>query len=380
MTVKVPFLDLVAQHRELRPALLQVLADALEGAAFVGGENVEGFEREFAAFGAHRHVVAVANGTDALRIALQAMGVRPGDRVVTVPNTFIATTEAISQAGATFEFVDIDPATCLMDPNRLEEHLRTAFERREKKERPACVLPVHLYGQIADMDAIAALAARYELKVLEDAAQAHGARQKGRAAGALGGAATFSFYPAKNLGACGEAGAIATADAALAARARMLRDHGQSQKYRHDLEGANSRMDAIQAGFLRVKLAYLEAWNAARRRIAAHYDSAFAAMQGVTPVRVLPRNDSSRHLYVLHVERRDALREFLLERGVQTAMHYPVPLHLQECYRVLGVPAGTFPAAERSAARLVSLPLYAEMSDAQVRAVIDGVAEFSRAC
>src|SRR6185503_16465632 len=198
-----------------------------------GGREVERFEAEFAAFGGYRHVVAVANGTDALRIALQAMGIGAGARVVTVPNTFIATTEAITHAGATFEFVDIDPATCLMDPGRLEEHLAAAFERRPKAERPRCVVPVHLYGQVADMDAIRALAQRYELKVLEDAAQAHGAAYKGISAGSLGDAAAFSFYPAKNLGACGEAGAITTSDGMLAERARMLRDHGQAEKYLH---------------------------------------------------------------------------------------------------------------------------------------------------
>ena len=380
MSAEVPFLDLVAQHRELRPALLKVLSDALDEAMFADGPEVERFEAAFAAFGGYRHVVAVANGTDALRIALQAMDIGPGKRVVTVPNTFIATTEAISHAGATFEFVDVDPASCLMDPNRLEAHLRAAFERRPKAERPACVLPVHLYGQVVDMDAINALAERYELKVLEDAAQAHGATYKGRSAGSLGSAAAFSFYPAKNLGACGEAGAITTADPVLAERARRLRDHGQSEKYLHCIEGANSRMDAIQAGFLRVKLARLAAWNAARRNIAMRYDAAFGSMGGVEPVVVLPHNVSSHHLYVIHVERRDALREFLLRRGIETGMHYPVPLHLQECYRPLGIAPGSFPHAERSAARLVSVPMYAEMTQAQSEAVIGGVAEFIAAC
>jgi len=380
MDAEVPFLDLVAQHRELRPALLKVVADAIDEARFSGGREVERFEDEFAAFGGYRHVVAVANGTDALRIALQAMGIGRGHRVITVPNTFIATTEAISHAGAAFEFVDVDASTCLMDPNRLEQHLKDAFERRPRDERPACVVPVHLYGQVADMDAIAGLAARYELQVLEDAAQAHGATYKGRAAGSLAGAAAFSFYPAKNLGACGEAGAIATPDAALAERARMLRDHGQSEKYLHRFEGANSRMDAIQAGFLRVKLGRLAAWNSARRAIASQYDAAFEPMDGVQPVRVLPHNVPSRHLYVLHVERRDALREFLRQRGVHTAMHYPLPLHLQECYRPLGLAAGSFPRAEYSAAHLVSLPLYPEMTQAQVQAVIGGVARFVGAC
>ena len=380
MTAEVPFIDLVAQHQELRPALLKVVSDALETGMFAGGREVERFETDFASFGGYRHVVAVANGTDALRIALQAMGIGPGARVVTVPNTFIATTEAITHAGATFEFVDIDPVTCLMDPARLEKHLKTAFERNSKAERPSCVLPVHLYGQVAEMDAICALAQRYELKVLEDAAQAHGATYKGSSAGSLGDAAAFSFYPAKNLGACGEAGAITTSDAALAERARMLRDHGQMEKYLHHVEGANSRMDAIQAGFLRVKLGRLDAWNAARRKIAERYDAAFVSVPGIQRVIALPHNVSSHHLYVIHVQRRDALRAFLLRRGIQTGMHYPVPLHLQECYRALGIVAGSFPHAERSAERLVSLPIYPEMTHGQVEAVIRGVTDFVSAC
>ena len=379
MTAEVPFVDLVAQHRELRPALLKVVSDALDEARFTGGREVECFEAEFAAFGGYRHVVALANGTDALRIALQASGVAPGARVVTVPNTFIATTEAVSQAGGKFEFVDVDPATCLMDPNRVEDLLKAAFELRPKAERPGCVLPVHLYGQPADMDAIGAIAARYELTVIEDAAQAHGATYRGRAAGSLSHAGTFSFYPAKNLGACGEAGAIVTHDAALAERARMLRDHGQSEKYLHRMEGANGRMDAIQAGFLRVKLPYLSAWNATRRKIAEAYDAAFAACP-IDRVQVLAHNVSSHHLYVIRVEERDALREFLRQRGIHTAMHYPVPLHLQECYRDLGVPAGSYPNAERSAARLLSLPLYPEMTQVQADAVIRGVHDFFGKC
>lgn len=380
MSAEVPFLDLVAQHRVLRGELLEVFSAALDQAAFVGGPIVEAFEADFAAFGGFRHVIAVGNGTDALRIALKAMGIGAGARVVTVPNTFIATTEAISQAGAAFEFVDIDPATCLMDPNRLEDHLREAFHRRPKSERPACVLPVHLYGQPCDMDPILALAHRYELKVLEDAAQAHGAAYKERAAGTLGHAAAFSFYPGKNLGACGEAGAIVTADPAIAERGRMLRDHGQSERYCHRLEGTNSRIDAIQAGFLRVKLRYLPAWNAARREIAARYDTAFRRTAGVRVVEVLPHSISSRHLYVIHAERRDALRAFLRDRSIQSGLHYPLPLHLQECYRPLGIAAGTFPQAEWSAARVLSLPIFQEMTRAQVDAVIRGVEQFASAC
>lgn len=379
MSAEVPFLDLVAQHRVLREELLEVFSAALDQAAFVGGPAVEAFEADFAAFGGFRHVIAVSNGTDALRIALQAMGIGADARVVTVPNTFIATTEAISHAGATFEFVDIERATCLMDPNRLEDHLREAFDRRPKSERPAGLLPVHLYGQPCDMDSILALARRYELKVLEDAAQAHGATYKNRAAGTFGHAAAFSFYPGKNLGACGEAGAVVTADPAVAEQARMLRDHGQSEKYHHRLEGSNGRIDAIQAGFLRVKLSRLAGWNAARREIAARYDAALRGTKGVHVIEPLPHSVSSRHLYVIHAEQRDALRAFLRDRGIQSGLHYPEPLHLQECYRPLGIAAGSFPHAEWSAARVLSLPIFPEMTPAQVDAVIRGVQEFASA-
>lgn len=379
MSAEVPFLDLVAQHRVLREELLEVFSAALDQAAFVGGPVVEAFEADFAAFGGFQNVIAVSNGTDALRIALQAMGIGAGARVVTVPNTFIATTEAVSHAGAMFEFVDIERTTCLMDPNRLEDHLREAFDRRPKSERPACLLPVHLYGQPCDMDPILALARRYELKVLEDAAQAHGATYKNRAAGTFGHAAAFSFYPGKNLGACGEAGAIVTADPAVSEQARMLRDHGQSERYRHRLEGSNGRIDAIQAGFLRVKLSRLAAWNAARREVAARYDAALRGTKGVQVVESLPHSISSRHLYVIHAERRDALRAFLRDRGIQSGLHYPQPLHLQECYRPLGIAAGSFPQAEWSAARVLSLPIFPEMTRAQVDAVIRGVQEFASA-
>lgn len=375
--VPVPFLDLVAQHRELRTELMQVVSDALASAAFVGGAAVSGFEAEFAAFGGYRHVVGVSNGTDALRIALEAMSIGPGHRVITVPNTFIATTEAISHAGAMVEFVDIDPATCLIDVNFLEDHLRKAFAQRPRTERPTCVIPVHLYGQTCDMDSILALAQRYEVRVLEDASQAHGATYKRRAAGTMGDAAGFSFYPAKNLGACGEAGAIVAGDSVIAERARMLRDHGQSERYLHRFEGANNRIDAIQAGFLRVKLRHLPAWNAARRKVAERYDAALRSLAGVQTVTVLPHNVSSHHLYVIHAERRDELRAFLQQGGIQTGLHYPVPLHLQECYRAMGLARGSFPHAEWSAARVLSLPIFPEMTAAQVDAVIRGIEEFS---
>jgi dTDP-4-amino-4,6-dideoxygalactose transaminase len=371
----IPFLDLVAQHAPLKDEILEVVRAALDSAAFVGGREVSGFEEEFARFVGTPVAVGVANGTDALRLALLALGIGPGSRVITVPNTFIATTAAVSQVGAAVDFVDVDRDSCLLDPNRLESHLRAAFEGPAAR-RPAAILPVHLYGQTVDMEAVMSLARRYGLKVLEDAAQAHGATHRGRGAGTFGDAATFSFYPGKNLGACGEGGAVTTADASVAEKLRMLRDHGQRTKYYHAIEGFNARLDAIQAGILRIKLRRLAQWNAARRGVAAAYDRGLAPLDWVKPVRVAPHNIACYHLYVIHVPKRDALQAHLRARGIATGLHYPVPLHLQECYARLGHKAGSFPNAEWSAASLISLSMYPELGEDQVRRVVDAIAQF----
>ncbi|WP_243313807.1 DegT/DnrJ/EryC1/StrS family aminotransferase [Fundidesulfovibrio agrisoli] len=368
-TTTVPFLDLPAQHAPLKSQLLDVASRALDKAAFIGGPEVSGFEAEFAAYCGAEHCVGVGSGTDALALALRAMGVGPGDTVVTVPNTFIATTEAISLAGASFAFVDVDPGTCLLDPGKLEDYCK-------RSPAPKAVIPVHLYGQCADMAAIGQLAEKYGFDVLEDAAQAHGASQHGRKAGTLGRAAAFSFYPGKNLGACGEGGAVTTSDPAVADAVRRLRDHGQAKKYHHSLEGTNARLDAMQAGFLRVKLPSLEGWNQRRRAVAEAFDRAFGAIPGVRPVTMAQGNVSSRHLYVLHVPDREGLQAHLSRLGIGTGLHYPVPLHLQECYAGRGCKPGDFPAAEASAASLISLPMFPEMTDAQMHAVIDAVRGF----
>jgi dTDP-4-amino-4,6-dideoxygalactose transaminase len=372
----VPFLDLPQQHRTLKQELLQVFASALDGAAFIGGSAVADFERDFACYTTTEYAIGVSNGTDALRLALLALGISAGSRVITVPNTFIATAAAISQAGCRIDFVDVDPNTCLMDPNRLEDLLRRRFASGPATDRPAAVVPVHLYGQCVDMDAIADLASRYGMKVLEDAAQAHGATWKGRRAGSLGDAAAFSFYPGKNLGACGDAGAVTTGDADVATRVRMLRDHGQQQKYVHILEGYNGRLDAIQAGFLRVKLRHLDAWNAKRRELARAYDEALASLSWLRPVGILPGNVSAYHLYVVHVPDREGLAAYLKDRGIATGMHYPLPLHLQKCYTRLGYNRGNFPNAEASAATLLSLPIFAEMEFGQLRHVVACIQDF----
>ena len=357
---------------------MAVVEQALDQAAFVGGPAVDRFEEEFARVAGSQYCVGVASGTDALRFALIALGVGPGASVVTVPNTFVATAAAVTQAGAAVEFVDVDPETGLMDPGALEDHLKRRFARPGSGPRPAAVLPVHLYGQCADMDALVAIARRHGLKVLEDAAQAHGSLYHGRAAGSLGDAAAFSFYPGKNLGACGEAGAVTTSDPEVRRLLLLLRDHGRSDKYVHVLEGYNGRLDAVQAGLLSVKLKRLARWNDQRRRLAASYDAAFAASTAVRPVKVQPWNASSCHLYVVRSARRDGLQAFLQKRGVATGIHYPVPLHRQPCYRRLGLASGAFPNAERWCAEVLSLPLFPEMETAQVNQVIAALQAFQQ--
>ena len=384
-TKNIPFLDLVTPHAELREELRGVYEAALNSGGFVGGPVVEAFEREFGAYCDAQHCVGVGSGTDALRFILMAAGVKDGDVVVTVPNSFIATTEAISQAGADPVFVDVDERTYNMDPERLQEYLEEKcyvedgtgklIDRRSGK-RVAAVVPVHLYGQTADMDRILELAGRYNVMVVEDACQAHGAEyfsrncNRWRKAGSMGVAAAFSFYPGKNLGACGEAGAVTTNDAALAKKVRMLRDHGQAKKYYHDVEGYNGRLDAIQAGILRVKLQHLEAWNDSRRQSARRYRE---LLDGGTGMAGLPTESSWAkavyHLFVVRVEKRDELQTYLAAADIGTGIHYPVPLHLQNAYSHLGYRAGDFPVAEKAATEILSLPMYPGLADEQIERV-----------
>jgi len=374
---KIPFLDLAAQNLPLKDEILKSISEAIDNSDFIGvsgAPQVAGFEKEFAEFVGTKFAIAVANGTDALRLALTAMGIGPGGRVITVPNTFIATTEAISMAGADICFVDIDAETSLIDCNKLEEFLKNNF--REKTQKPSAIIPVHLYGQPADMEGVLYLAEKYGLQVLEDAAQAHGAEYKGKPAGSLGRAAAFSFYPGKNLGACGEAGAVTTNDKEIAEKIFMLRDHGQKPKYYHHIEGCNSRMDGIQARVLRIKLPYIQKWNAARRKIAMFYDAALAEISWVRPVKILPHNISSHHLYVIHVADRDALQEHLQNMGIATGRHYPIPLHLQECYRHLGFKEGDFPNTECASAECLSLPMFAELGLERAAYVIEAIKSF----
>src|SRR6266403_274740 len=364
---KIAFLDLVGVHEELEKELVAVFQKALKTAGFIGGPMVEEFERSFAEF----------CGT---RFALIAAGVREGDAVVTVANTFIATTEAISQAGARPEFVDIDERTYNMDPEKLRNFLEQQCSREgagklvsRRSGRPVtAVVPVHLYGQCADMDAIQDLADRYNLIVIEDACQAHGAEyfskrdHRWKKAGTMGKAAAFSFYPGKNLGACGEAGIATTEDEEMARNMRMLRDHGQAKKYYHDIEGYNGRLDSIQAGWLSVKLRHLAKWNEARRTLAHRYHELLSEMQDAV---VVPQEaawmNSVYHLYVLRVQDREALQADLAEAGIGTGIHYPIPLHLQKAYEHLGYKRGAFPITERVAAEIVSLPMFPQMTSEQ---------------
>jgi dTDP-4-amino-4,6-dideoxygalactose transaminase len=387
----IPFLDLVTPHIELEQELTGVFRRALVTAGFIGGPMVEDFESAFATFCGVNHSIAVSSGTDALRFAIMACGVEPGDVVVTVPHTFIATTEAISQAGAIPEFVDIDENTFNMSVEMLRQYLEEQCTRDEsgklvsmRSGRPVtAVVPVHLYGQMADMDPILRLAGKYGLTVIEDACQAHGAEyfskklNRWMKAGSMGRASAFSFYPGKNLGACGEAGAVTTNDASLADKVRTLRDHGQVKKYYHDVEGYNGRLDAIQAGLLSVKLKHLADWNALRRVRAIEYNKLLADNADV----ICPYEPSwSRavyHLYVIRVADRDGLIAHLKEAGIGTGIHYPVPLHLQKAYEHLNLTFKDFPVASCAAKEIVSLPMFPQLTSAQQTRVVNEVHAFS---
>jgi len=388
---QIPFLDLVTPHAELESELTSVFRRVLQTAGFVGGAMVSEFEKSFGDFCGASHAVAVNSGTDALRLALIASGVKNGDVVVTIPNTFIATTEAISQAGALPEFVDIDSRTYNMDPEKLRQYFEEGCIKDPygrvvsiRSGRPVtAVVPVHLYGQMADMDAIQELADRFNLMVLEDACQAHGAqyfsRKQGRwlRAGSMGRVAAFSFYPGKNLGACGEAGAVTTNDPAIAANIRMLRDHGQNRKYHHDFEGYNGRLDAIQAGLLHVKLQRLAKWNEQRRTNAHEYNRLFE--QAGKPVQTPYEASWSRavyHLYVVRTDDRQGLMAFLKDGDIGTGIHYPIPLHLQKAYAHLNYRRGDFPHAEKAADQVLSLPMFPTLTSEQCGRVVDSVHRF----
>ena len=390
----IPFLDLVTPHVDLEQELTKVFQQALRTAGFIGGPMVENFEKAFAAFCKTKHSVAVNSGTDALRFALMAAGVRSGDVVVTVPHTFIATTEAITQTGALPEFVDIDERTYNMDPEKVREYLEQKCTKDASGKLVSCrsgrpvtaIVPVHLYGQMADMDAILELADRFGLIVVEDACQAHGSQYFSRkqnrwlTAGSIGRAAAFSFYPGKNLGACGEAGAVTTNDPALASQIRMIRDHGQAKKYYHDVEGYNGRLDAIQAGLLQVKLQHLEKWNEQRRERATEYNRLFEAAGNPVTTPFEPSwSRAVYHLYVVRTDDREGLMAFLKDAGIGTGIHYPIPLHLQKAYSSMNYLPNDFPITERTAAAIVSLPMFPHLTSEQEARVVNEVRRFVEA-
>ncbi len=389
--IDIPFLDLITPHKELEEELVDVFRKALRSAAFIGGPIVEEFEAAFAKFCHTKYAIGISSGTDALRFALMACGVKQGEVIVTVPHTFIATTEAISQAGAIPEFVDIDEKTYNMSVTALQRFLESGCTRNAsgrlvslRSGKPvAGIVPVHLYGQMADMDAILSLAEQYGLVVIEDACQAHGAEyfskreDRWMSAGSMGRAAAFSFYPGKNLGACGEGGAVTTNDEALAKKIKMLRDHGQVKKYYHDVEGYNGRLDSIQAGILHAKLMHLSAWNALRRERAVNYGQLLKGTEGIE----LPFEPSwSRavyHLYVVRTEDRDGLMQHLSQRGIGTGIHYPIPLHLQNAYAGMGYRPGDFRVTETVAKEIVSLPMFPQLTTAMQARVSAEIRNFS---
>ena len=355
--MKVPFLDLNAQYDSIREEIHSVIEQVLSTCAFAAGPFVAQFEKNFGAFCQCEHAVGVANGTEALWLALLALGIKPGDEVITVPNTFVATVEAISYCGARPVFVDVDEKTFTMNAALLE----AAITPKTK-----AIIPVHLFGQMAEMDAIMAIAKAHDLYVIEDASQAHGAAYKDKPAGSIGDISCFSFYPGKNLGAYGEAGAVVTNNSEFARIIRMLIDHGQPKKYHHEIIGWNSRMDGIQGAILNVKLRHLRSWNDARRRNACLYND---FLQGTDGVRLPEEEVHARHvyhIYAIRVKNRSALLQALLEKDIHCGIHYPIPLHLQRAYESLNVPKGSFPAAEACAQELVSLPMFPELKAEQI--------------
>jgi dTDP-4-amino-4,6-dideoxygalactose transaminase len=366
--MKIPFLDLGATYRELQSEIEAAVLTSLRSGWYIGGHDVEVFEEEFAAYTQTRHCVGVANGLDALHLSLLAMGIGPGDEVIVPSNTYIATWLAVSQCGAIPVPVEPEESTYNLDPGRIE----AAITPRTK-----VILPVHLYGQPADLDPILALARKHGLRVLEDAAQAHGARYKGKRIGGHGDVVTWSFYPGKNLGALGDGGAVTINDPDLADRIRVLRNYGSRVKYVNEVQGYNSRLDPVQAAALRVKLRVLDEWNARRARIAARYTTAFGDTGLILPA-VPARADPIWHLYVVQHPKRDLLQKCLTEAGIGTLIHYPIPPHLQQAYAASGFAAGQFPIAERMANQLLSLPMGPQLDNAGVDAVIAGVQNAAR--
>lgn len=385
----IPFLDLNSLHAQNEAEYIDVFTQAVKSGRFIGGQQVSEFENEFAQFCEANYCVGLSSGTDAVRFALMAAGVKQDDFVITVPNTFIATTEAITQAGAHIAFVDIDEKTYNMSPDHLRKFLEVECDctdnkiiHRKTNKPVTAVVPVHLYGQVADMDSILEIAQQYNLIVVEDACQAHGAKyyskkqNKWFTAGSIGKAAAFSFYPGKNLGAFGEGGAVTTNDEAVAKHIQKLRDHGQAQKYIHDIEGYNGRLDAIQAGILRIKLRNLEKWNKQRLEAAHTFTKLLYEVNGVIVPFEPEGSKPIYHLYIIRVKNREGLQKHLSENNIGTGLHYPIPLHLQKAYTHLGYQKGDFPVTEQVAQEIASLPMFPGLTKEQILTVFNAVDEF----
>jgi dTDP-4-amino-4,6-dideoxygalactose transaminase len=364
--MNIPFVDLRKQYAPLKDEILSGIGKVLDGMQLFLGENVQQLEKEFAQFCGAAHGIGVSDGTTALQIILRAMNIGPGDEVITVSHTFIATAEAIVLTGAKPVFVDVDPATCLMDISQVEEKITP---------RTKAILPVHLYGQTVDMDPLLEIASRHGLRVVEDACQAHGAEYKGRKAGTLGDAAGFSFYYSKNLGAYGEGGFISTNDSELAVKIRKIRDHGSGVRYHHDLIGVNGRLDEIQAVVLRAKLPHLAAWNKKRCEHACLYNELLKGTSIIVPAEH-PDNTPVYHLYVIRTPKRDELQAFLKDQGIFTGIHYPIPVHLQKAMEFLGYKQGDLPVTEQTVSQILSLPMYAELTDDEIRYTAKKINDF----
>jgi len=357
----IPLVDLKSQYETIKDEIDRAISSVFERSEFIMGSDVKLFEEEFAKFCGAKFCVGVSSGTDALHLALLACGIGKGDEVITVPNTFIATTEAITMSGAKIVFVDIDPESYNIDKNQIKKAITS---------KTKAIIPVHLYGQPADMDAITKIAKENSLFVIEDASQAHGAFYRGKRVGAIGDIGCFSFYPGKNLGAYGDAGAIVTNNKELADKVKLLRDHGRIKKYEHEIEGFNKRIDSIQAAVLRVKLRHLDRWNELRREKALLYNKLIENYDGIITPKIIDEAISSYHLYVIRTKKRDLLQRILKEKNISTGIHYPIPLHLQPAYRYLGCKNGDFPQAEKAVKEILSLPLYPELSNHQIEKIV----------
>lgn len=366
MSEKIQFVDLKKQYQSLKEEILEGFSKVLDSMYLFLGENVQAFEKEFSDFCGVKHGVGVSDGTSALHVILRALEIGEGDEVITPDNTFIATAEAIAMAGAKPVLVDIDPQTYLLDLNQVEAKITP---------KTRAILPVHLYGQMVDMKALRDLADKHGIKIIEDACQAHGASFDGEQAAAYGDAAAYSFYFSKNLGAYGEGGFITTNDDEIARRVRMIRDHGSEHKYRHDLLGMNARLDELQAVVLRAKLKHLEGWNEARRSHAALYSELFDPDLIITPIEEEGANHIY-HLYVIRVPKRDELQTYLKEKGIFTGIHYPIPIHQQKAFNYLGYQNGDFPETEKAVSEILSLPMFAELSDEDIERIVNTTHEF----